>query len=207
MTARLCCLCCVLLPLGMLAAVAGADEFQHHLTAGQAFYNHSKHDQAIREFKETVKLQPNSSMAHLWLARALGRKAEKSNPLRAAFLVGDIRREFERAVELDPNNVEARSDLLQFYLDAPGAFGGGLDKARRQAEAIERLNKAEGHSARARIAVKEKRYNAAELEYRAAVEADPKHPGYQRDLAEFLKKYKSHAQGSKTKGQGLTPDT
>ncbi len=197
MTARASCL--LLLFSSFLFALPGDEEFRQHLETGQAFYHHGKHDRAINEFREAVRLNPSSSLAHLWLGRALGRKAEKSNPLRAVFLVGDVRRKFERAVELDPNNVEARSDLLQFYLDAPGMFGGGLEKARKQAEAIERLNRAEGHSAWARIAEKEKRYDVAEREYRAATEADPKHPGYGRDLDEFLKKHQG--QGSKPKVQ------
>ncbi len=181
---------CFLLICALPAMLAAQDAFQMHMAAGQAFYNQGQHDPAIKEFKAAVKLQPNSSLAHMWLGRAIGRKAEKSSWFRAAFLVDDIRREFERAVELDPKNVEARSDLLDFYMDAPGAFGGGRDKARQQAEAIASLNKAEGHSAWARIAVKEKRYDVAEREYRAAVEANPKHPGYKRDLEEFLRKHK-----------------
>ncbi len=183
----------------VLSAAASAGELERRLDAGQALYQHGKYEEAIDEFREAVRISAGSSMAHLWLARALGRRAEKASRLRAAFLVGDVRREFERAVELDPKNVEARSDLLEFYLDAPGTFGGGVDKARQQAEAIERLNNAEGHAARARIAVKEKRYADAEHEYRAAAEADPGNPGYQRDLAEFLKKYRSENQSSKSK--------
>mgnify|MGYP001564492856 CR=1 FL=1 len=119
--------------------------------------------------------------------------------------MGEVRREFERAVELDPNNLEARSDLLEFYLEAPRAFGGGLDKARQQADVIARLSKAEGHSARARIAMKEKRYDHAEREYRAAIHADPKHPGYQRDLDDFLKKHRPASPQPSERKAGLQP--
>ena len=198
-------LCCLLVLASLLLAAASEDEFQRHMAAGEEFYNNGDHNQAVKQFKKAVKLEPNSSMAHMWLGRALGRKAEKSNPLRAAFMVGGVRREFERAVELDPRNLEARSDLLDFYLDAPGAFGGSHEKARKQAEAMAQLDRAEGHSGWARIALKEKRYAAAEREYRAAVEAAPAHGGYQRDLEKFLKKYKEYIQDSKSKNQG--PDS
>lgn len=159
------------------------------LETGRDLYDHGKYDEAIREFREAVNLDPKYSWGHLWLGRALGRKVEKINPVRAAFMVGDVRREFERAVELDPRNIEARSDLLQFYLDAPGIFGGGIDKARAQAAEMAKLDKAEGHSAYARIAEKEKRFDVAEQEYRAAIEANPKHPGYRRDLEMFWKRH------------------
>jgi tetratricopeptide (TPR) repeat protein len=168
---------------------AAGDDFQRHMQAGQRYYNQGKHDEAIREFREALKLRPNDSVGHMWLGRALGRKTEKANPLRQPFMVGGVRDEFEKAVQLDPHNLEARSDLLDFYAEAPGVFGGGIDKAKRQAEAIAKLDPAEGHSAWARIAVKEKHYDVAEREYRAAVAAKPDSPGYRRDLQEFLRKH------------------
>lgn len=178
-----------LLILALMAKAASSPQFAQRLTAGQVFYNQGKIEQAIKEFRAAVELEPGNSMAHLWLARSLGRKAENANPIRAAFLVGDVRREFERAVELDPNNLEARSDLMEFYLEAPGAFGGGADKAREQAAAMAQLDPAEGHWARAKIAEKEKQYELAEREYRAAAEANPQRAGYRRDLDAFLKKH------------------
>ena len=108
-------------------------------------------DAAIAAFSAAIAAQPDSSIAHLWLGRALGRKIEKAGPLKAVRLVGDVRREFEQAVALDPNNVEARSDLLEFYLGAPPSFGGGIDKAEAQADAIAKLDPAMGQHARALI--------------------------------------------------------
>ena len=169
-------------------AAPQAAELQARLQAGRAHYDGGKYDPAIKEFRAAVKAAPNDAWAHLWLARALGRRIEKMNPIRAAFGVGEVRSEFERAVQLDPNNVDARSDLMEFYLEAPGVFGGGVDKARAQAEAIAKLNTAEGHSARARIAEKEKKYDEAEREYRAAIDADPNRAGYRRDLEKFWKR-------------------
>jgi len=167
----------------------GNEEFQRHMRAGEALQNQDKYDDAIKEFRAAVKLNPKNSMAHLWLARVLGRKTEKSSVLRQPFMVGDVRTEFEKAVQLDPSNVDARSDLLEFYLEAPGVFGGGIDKARQQAEAIARLDAAEGHGAWARIAEKEKRFDVAEREYRAALAAKPDSASYRRDLEKFLQKH------------------
>jgi len=180
--------CFLFAPLAFAQAAPQAGELQTRLQAGRAYYEGGKYDPAIKEFRAAVKAAPNDSWAHLWLARALGRRIEKINPIRAAFGVGEVRGEFERAVQLDPNNVEARSDLMEFYLEAPGVFGGGIDKARAQAEAIAKLNTAEGHSARARIAEKEKKYEEAEREYRAAIDASPDHAGYRRDLEKFWKR-------------------
>jgi Tfp pilus assembly protein PilF len=74
-------------------------------------------------------------------------------------------------VELDPHSWEARSDLAEFYMDAPGLVGGGKDKARQQADALMALNPGVAHWVMAQIAVKEKDAAAAEREYRAAIAA------------------------------------
>jgi tetratricopeptide (TPR) repeat protein len=47
---------------------------------------------------------------------------------------------FTKAVENDPTNFEARRDLIQFYLQAPGIVGGSVTKAREQAAAHAKVN-------------------------------------------------------------------
>ena len=95
-------------------------------------------------------------------------------------------RAFERAVELDPSNLEALSDVFEYYLQAPGMVGGGLDKAENIASRFAGLNAAEYHWALARIAEKRKDFETAEREYRAALSANPNEVGRQLDLAAFL---------------------
>ncbi len=157
------------------------------LAPGKKAYVQGDYERAIQEFEKVVRRNQRDSNAYLWLARSLGRKAESVSRFVAAFLVGDVRNNFERAVQLDPKNVEARADLMEFYLSAPGVFGGGLDKARAQAEAIRQLNPAEGHWAAARIAEKQKDYPHAEQELLAALAANPK-PGRYRELGHFYRR-------------------
>jgi tetratricopeptide (TPR) repeat protein len=179
--------------VALLAALAGAEPELDALTAGKFAFANGDHDGALREFKKAAQQRPSDAETQLWLARALGRKAERSNPFRAAFLVGDVKRAFERAVELDPRSQDARSDLLEFYLEAPGAFGGGIGKARAQAEALKRLNPASGHWAWARIAEKQKNLALAEVEFKAAQAADPKDPGRWREIGHFYRRHGRYA--------------
>lgn len=143
-----------------------SNDFDQYLHTGQALFHQGKIDAAIAEFNAAVAAQPDSSIAHLWLGRAWGRKIEKAGPLKALRMVHDVRRAFEQAVTLDPNNVEARFDLLEFYLGAPRSFGGGIDKAKAQADAIANLDPAMGQSARALIEekIKQERGSAADDE-------------------------------------------
>ncbi len=146
---------------------------REHLLAGQIAFTEGNYDRAVHEFRKAVQAHPDSSSDWLWLARALGRKAENSNPVHAAFMVSEVRRAFEKAVALDPKNLEARADLLEFYMEAPTAFGGGMDKAREQADAIGRINKGDGLLALSRIAEKDEKYAVAERHLKTAIEIDP----------------------------------
>jgi tetratricopeptide (TPR) repeat protein len=161
------------------------------LVAGKTAYAQGNFDKAIREVKKSIHERPASGELWLWLGRSLGRKAENINPLRAAFLVGDIRQAFEKAVELDPANIDAREDLLDFYLEAPSAFGGGIDKARAEAEGIAKLNPADGFAVRSKIYEKEEKFTHAEQELKSAITLDPK-PDRYRELALFYQRRKKY---------------
>jgi tetratricopeptide (TPR) repeat protein len=83
----------------------------------------------------------------------------------AASLAGKTRSEFERAVQLNPQDLEARSDLAEFYIDAPGIIGGSEQKARDQAHSIAIMNPAREHWVYALIAEQKRDSATAEKEY------------------------------------------
>jgi len=153
----------------------------------RAYFAVQDWDRAIAAGVKATSLAPGNSDYHLWLGRAYGEKADRVNPFSAASLAGKVRREFERAVELNAASAEARTDLGEFYINAPGIVGGGLDKARAQARALMDLDAARAHYLYGRIAEKNKDQAAAEKEYRAAIDASK---GYANDwfnLALFYK--------------------
>jgi tetratricopeptide (TPR) repeat protein len=121
--------------------------------------------------EKAVSLDPGNGRYHLWLGRIYGEKADRSNFLSAAGLASKVRNEFEKAVQLSPNDAEARTDLAEFYLEAPGIVGGGRDRAEAQAQKLDALDAAKAHWVRGRIAEKKKDSQSAEKEYRAAIEA------------------------------------
>jgi tetratricopeptide (TPR) repeat protein len=137
----------------------------------RAHFELGEWEAGIPACEKAVSLEPTNGMYHLWLARIYGEKADHSSFLSAAGMAKKVRTEFERAVELDPDNAEARTDLAEFYLEAPGIVGGGKDKARAQSDEIARLNPGMACWVRARIAEKNKDLAGAEREYRAAIDA------------------------------------
>ncbi len=154
----------------------------------RTYFSVQRWDEAIAAGEKSVALAPNNSDYHMWLGRAYAEKADHSSFITAAGLTKKIRQEFERAVELDANNVDARSDLAEFYLEAPSFMGGGTGKARREAQTLAQQDAAAAHWLQARIAEKGKNYGQAESEYKAAIAASGNQGSYWLNLASFYKR-------------------
>jgi tetratricopeptide (TPR) repeat protein len=155
---------------------------------GRNYYMLGEYKKATEALEKAVAADPSNGETAMWLGRAYGRRAETSNPFAAPGQASKARQWFERSVKLNPQNPEALSDLFEYYLDAPGFLGGGLDKAVALVPQIEALDPGEGHWARARIAEKRKEYGSAEDYLRRAIEANPQRIGRLLDLAKFLAK-------------------
>lgn len=112
-----------------------------HFWRGRSAYELLQVDTAIKSAERACQLDPANSDYRLWLARAVGRKAERERSFFAARRFG---RELEETLRLAPANIRARRDLAEFYAEAPWIIGGGKGKARQQVEAIARLDPIEG---------------------------------------------------------------
>lgn len=154
----------------------------------RAYFSVNNWDRAISACEKAVSLDPNHSEYHLWLGRAYGEKADSVSFLSAAGYAKKVKNEFEKAVALNPNDAIARTDLAEFYLEAPGIVGGGQDKARAQSEALATLNPAKAHWVNARLAEKNKDNDTAEKEYRAAIESSHGGANAWLNLAGFYRK-------------------
>jgi tetratricopeptide (TPR) repeat protein len=146
------------------------DAAAHNLLC-RAYFSLGQWDRGISNCEKAVSLAPDNSQFHLWLGRIYGEKADKSSFMTAAGLARRVRDEFEKAVHLNPQSVDARSDLAEFYLEAPGIVGGGRDKAQQQANSLLFLDPARAHWIKGRIAEKRNDYLTAEREYQNAIDS------------------------------------
>jgi tetratricopeptide (TPR) repeat protein len=151
---------------------------------GKSYIKIRKWDKAVDELERSVKLAPSNALYHLWLGRAYGARAENR-----IFKYNDARRllkEFKKASELAPDNIDIRFDLLEFYAQAPGIVGGGEDKAWAEAQTIAKLNPVVGYTARATIYERKEKWDPAAKEYEQAVREYPVNANAYKDLAQFL---------------------
>ena len=153
---------------------------------GQARFMMGDNKRAAEMFEKSIALEPRNSNYMHWLGRAYGRQAESASIFSAPGLAVKTRQAFEKSVALDPSNKEALNDLFEFYMDAPGFLGGGLNRAEQLITQIARSDEAEGYYARAQLADKRKDFNSAEQQLRRAMELAPRQVGRILDLAKFL---------------------
>jgi tetratricopeptide (TPR) repeat protein len=193
--------------LSVLRAVAPKDAEVYELM-GRNYYMLSDFKSASDAFDKALSQQPSNSTYALWLARSYGRRAETSSVFTAPGFAGKARQYFERATQLNPHNVEALTDLFEYYLEAPGFLGGGFEKAQRVADQIDEVDASEGHWAMYRLAEQRKDYSHAEEQLRRAVEAAPRQVGKLIDLARFLAKQGRYQEADQSidRAEKVAPD-
>ena len=145
-------------------------------------------DAAVEAALKAVKELPDSSEAHLWLGRAYGQKAIKASIFSQMGLAKKCKAEFEKAVALDPKSTDARVDLIQYYANAPGIAGGGMDKARVEVKVLDGLDPARGALMSGYILSREKKPAEAEAEYRRAVSLKPDDAAIHWRFGRFLER-------------------
>lgn len=155
---------------------------QATLWLARSYMTTGNYDQAVTYAEQAVHLSSDCSEAHFWLARAYGLKADRE---RSFWLARKSRNEYQTAVQLDPDNLAARRDLMEFYLQAPWILGGSKDKAWAQAEAIASRNPLQGDLARAIYWRDLNKPFLASRQFRKVMEAKPQEANPYFEAADF----------------------
>lgn len=129
----------------------GKTDAQAAFYMGQIAMEQNDGGKAVEWFEKSVQLDPRSSVYYDWLGRAYGVQAERASKLKLPFLAKKTKSAWDKSIELDPNNLDARSDLILYYLQAPGFLGGGKDKAKAMAQEIKKRNPYRGAVAFVRV--------------------------------------------------------
>lgn len=157
---------------------------------GEAALRAQEFERAAELLERAVAEAPKDAAAHSLLAQAYGAQANAGGMITKMRLAGKVREHFERAVALAPDEIPYRESLLEYYVQAPSAMGGGLDKARAEAAQIAKRDKARGLLANGRIAEADDDVEGALSAYRQAAAARPDDPRIALRLALYLQQLK-----------------
>lgn len=144
---------------------------------GRIAFDEKNWDDAEEFLEEAIEADGKVADFHLWLGHTLGNMIGDANMLRKTMIAPKLRDAYARAVELKPDLVDAHWGLMMFCMEAPSVMGGGLDKAKAEAQAIAKYNEADGHRAMGAIYNKEQKFPDAEKEFTLAWKANPKYTG------------------------------
>ena len=167
------------------------NDAQAALWLARSFLDVGHYGQAVTFAERAVQLASDCSEAHFWLARAYALKADKD---RSFWLARKSRIEYQTAVQLNPGNLAARRDLMEFYLQAPWILGGNKDNAWAQVQAIASRNATQGDLARAIYWRDLNNAPLAAKEFRKVLEAKPKQAGPYFQVADVYEAQRAPAQ-------------
>ena len=87
------------------------------------------YEQGRQAARRAVELAPRSARAHFWYATNAGRWGQTKGVMRSLFLLPEVKRGMETAIELDPRFAPAYVLAGTVYYEVPGLFGGDLEKS------------------------------------------------------------------------------
>jgi tetratricopeptide (TPR) repeat protein len=132
-------------------------------------------DEAIQQVEKALASNNSRADYHAQLVEALGAKLNSASTgfLSRLSLARRFQAEAEATLQMDPRNVEVNTDLMQFYLEAPGMAGGDKAKASALADKVFKLDPAHGYVLKAQYAEHEHQPDEAAQFYQRAAEAAP----------------------------------
>jgi tetratricopeptide (TPR) repeat protein len=144
-------------------------------------------DEAIQQAEKAVSLDPKNAEFQAALADAVGSKlsAASLGMFERMSLARRFKKEAELALQLDPDNIDANEDLMEFHLDAPGLVGGDKKKAAELADRMVRMNPVRGYLMKVEFATHEKHTTEVQPLLQQAIAADPKNYFARMQAANF----------------------
>jgi tetratricopeptide (TPR) repeat protein len=90
------------------------------------------YEQGRQAARRAAEIAPRNGRAHFWYATNAGRWGQTKGVMRSLFLLPEVKRGMETALELDPRFPPAYVLAGTVYYEVPGLFGGDLEKSERR---------------------------------------------------------------------------
>ncbi len=157
---------------------------------GRLSLDEGKMDEAIELLTKATAADPSASQYLSTLGRAYIQKLQGADQFEKGMLAGRALESLNKAVGLDPTNIEARMSLAGYYLNAPPIAGGSKKKARAQIEEIVKIDPLVGNPLLAGQYEAEEKFEQAINTYRKCIELDPDNTDYRYQVAMIYQKRK-----------------
>jgi tetratricopeptide (TPR) repeat protein len=145
---------------------------------GRIAFVRNEFKDAVRWFETAEGIADTSAQYHYWQGNAYGIQAMDAGILDRVNLAKKTRSEYERAAEMDPDDLGSRWGLLQYFTMALGIMGGGDAKAMEQARMIQSLNPVQGVYAFAYFYTRKGKTEQAKAVYEKGIQSEPHEIGF-----------------------------
>ena len=159
------------------AVAAEPDNAEAHYYLGVSFLNRNDAGHALPSLEKAVALAPANSNYVRHVGDAYGMTAQKAGLLSKMGWAKKCKAAYDKAVELDPTDINARWSVMEFCRQAPGFLGGGLDGAYAQAAEIKKLDPTRGRAAYASLYTADQKYSEAFAVYDELLKESPEDYG------------------------------
>jgi tetratricopeptide (TPR) repeat protein len=138
-------------------------------------------DESVKFLEKATTLDGTRSLYFYVLGDAYGVSAQRASVFGKVGWARKCLAAYDKAIELDPDNLDARAARLSYYWHAPALMGGGMDKAYAEAEEIRKRDPLRGAQALADLYVADRKYAEAfaVIDQLAAQHPDNKPAQYQ----------------------------
>ncbi len=141
---------------------------------GRIASDQKNYEEAVDFFKEATEARNGENAEYFtWLGNTYGIIARDANVFRQGILAPKMKNAWEKAIALDPKNLDSRFSLIAYYTQAPSFMGGSMDKAKEMARQITVIHPAQGHRSMGNLLAKEKNSDGAEKEYVEMARLEP----------------------------------
>ncbi len=156
---------------------------------GRIYLARGSSQAAVAALERATRLDPMISAYQFWLGEALVAQIAEVPFFLKLGVAKRMRAAYEKAVALDPDNLEARVAVARYHSEAPAVAGGDPATAQVQLEEIRLRDPAMAHVAQGLIHEQLGRLEPAAEELQTAVEVDPESVVSWREAGLFYQRY------------------
>lgn len=155
------------------ATAASPGDAEAWALLGQAHMALGNAEDAVTAMEKAAELDPKSSNYQRLLGDTYGFSAQKAGMLGKMSFARKCKAAYDKAVELDPKNIDARWSIMEYCRQAPSIVGGGMDAAYAQAAEIGKIDANRGRIALATLYITDKKAVEAFALFDEALKAAP----------------------------------
>ncbi|MFK7887872.1 MAG: tetratricopeptide repeat protein [Gammaproteobacteria bacterium] len=177
---------------------SNAKDAEAYIYLGRTLMNLDDAKAAADALDTAIELAPDSAAAHAHRGEAYGTLAGNASAFKAGKLARKTRKAFERALEIDPNQLTALNGLIQYKLVAPRLMGGNKKEALELTDRLIAIDEFDGTLRKSAVLQSLERETEAVAALTSLTERYPKDPRAHYQLGFFHQSAKDYEQAAKS---------